>query len=62
MNYLSKEGYESLDAELRVLKTKGRRDIAGQIADARAQGDLSEMRNMMRLKKLKGILRKKLLN
>jgi transcription elongation factor GreA len=42
MNYLSKEGYEKLDAELRELKTKGRKKIAEDIAEARAKGDLSE--------------------
>ena len=41
-NYLSKEGYEKLDAELRDLKTRGRKEIAQDIAEARAQGDLSE--------------------
>lgn len=42
VNYLSKEGYEKLDAELRDLKTRGRREIAEDIAEARAKGDLSE--------------------
>jgi len=60
MNYLSKEGYESLDAELRVLKTKGRRDIAGQIADARAQGDLSENAEYDAAKEAQGHLEKKI--
>lgn len=41
-NYLSKEGYEKLDKELRELKTKGRKRIAEDIAEARAKGDLSE--------------------
>ncbi|REL38089.1 transcription elongation factor GreA [Rhodohalobacter sp. SW132] len=41
-NYLSKEGYERLDNELRDLKTRGRREIAEEIAEARAKGDLSE--------------------
>jgi len=60
MNYLSKEGYESLDAELRVLKTKGRRDIAGQIADARSQGDLSENAEYDAAKEAQGHLEKKI--
>ena len=41
-NYLSKEGYERLDAELKDLKTRGRKEIAEEIAEARAKGDLSE--------------------
>ncbi len=41
-NYLSQEGYEKLDQELRELKTKGRKKIANDIAEARAKGDLSE--------------------
>jgi len=42
VNYLSKEGYEKLEAELRDLKTRGRKQIAEDIAEARAKGDLSE--------------------
>jgi len=41
-NYLSKEGYEKLEKELRDLKTRGRREIAEEISEARAKGDLSE--------------------
>lgn len=42
IHYLSKEGYAKLDAELKDLKTRGRRNIANEIAEARAKGDLSE--------------------
>ena len=42
IQYLSKEGYDKLEAELKDLKTRGRRDIANEIAEARAKGDLSE--------------------
>ena len=42
IQYLSQEGYEKLDAELKDLKTRGRREIADEIAEARAKGDLSE--------------------
>jgi transcription elongation factor GreA len=42
VNYLSKEGYEKLEKELRKLKTEGRKQIAQDIAEARAKGDLSE--------------------
>jgi len=41
-NYLSQEGYEKLDNELRDLKTRGRKEIAEEIAEARSKGDLSE--------------------
>lgn len=42
IQYLSQEGYDRLDAELRDLKTRGRKEIAEEIAEARAKGDLSE--------------------
>ena len=40
--YLSKEGYEKLEKELRHLKVHERKKIANDIAEARAKGDLSE--------------------
>lgn len=40
--YYTKEGLDKLKAELNELKTKGRADIARQIAEARDKGDLSE--------------------
>jgi len=42
IQYLSQEGYDKLDAELKDLKTRGRREVAADIAEARAKGDLSE--------------------
>tara|TARA_R110002049_G_scaffold295646_1_gene483128 strand:+ start:432 stop:905 length:474 start_codon:yes stop_codon:yes gene_type:complete len=42
IHYLSQEGYDKLDAELKDLKTRGRKDVAADIAEARAKGDLSE--------------------
>lgn len=42
VNYLSKEGYQKLENELKELKGKGRKRIANDIAEARAKGDLSE--------------------
>lgn len=42
ISYYTKEGLEKLKAELQDLKTKGRTDIAKQIAEARDKGDLSE--------------------
>lgn len=40
--YLTEEGLQKLKDELQYLRTKGRADIASAIAEARAQGDLSE--------------------
>ena len=40
--YLSKQGYEDLEKELRQLKIHERKKIADDIAEARAKGDLSE--------------------
>ena len=42
ISYYTKEGLEKLTSELAMLKTKGRADIAKQIAEARDKGDLSE--------------------
>jgi len=41
-SYYTKEGLDKLNKELSQLKTKGRADIARQIAEARDKGDLSE--------------------
>jgi transcription elongation factor GreA len=40
--YVTKDGLEKLSEELRLLKTKGRSEIARQIQEAREKGDLSE--------------------
>ena len=42
ISYYTKEGLDKLTTELNFLKTKGRSDIAKQIAEARDKGDLSE--------------------
>ena len=42
VSYYTKEGLDKLKNELNQLKTKGRSDIAQQIAEARDKGDLSE--------------------
>src|SRR5688500_20173825 len=42
ISYYTKEGLEKLRNELSALKSKGRADIARQIAEARDKGDLSE--------------------
>lgn len=40
--YLTRERLIELEAELHELKTKGRKEIAQKIAEARSHGDLSE--------------------
>lgn len=40
--YFTKEGLEKLKKELEEMRTKGRADMARQIAEAREKGDLSE--------------------
>ena len=42
ISYYTKEGLDRLTHELSDLKTKGRSEIAKQIAEARDKGDLSE--------------------
>ena len=42
INYVSKETLEQMKAELTLLKTVGRAEIARQIAEAREKGDLKE--------------------
>lgn len=42
LNYFTEEGLQKLKDELQDLKTRGRADIARQIAEARDKGDLSE--------------------
>jgi|ERR687885_509906 transcription elongation factor GreA len=42
ISYYTEEGLNRLKAELNELKTKGRAEIARQIAEARDKGDLSE--------------------
>lgn len=40
--YLTKEGYEKLESELEYLINVRRKEIADQIAEAKAEGDISE--------------------
>ncbi|CAG5003659.1 Transcription elongation factor GreA [Dyadobacter sp. CECT 9275] len=42
ISYYTEEGLNKLKAELNDMKTKGRTEIARQIAEARDKGDLSE--------------------
>lgn len=59
-NYLSREGYEELEAELKDLKGRGRREIAEEIAEARAKGDLSENAEYDAAKEAQGMLEKRI--
>lgn len=59
-NYLSKEGYERLENELKDLKIRGRREIANEIAEARSKGDLSENAEYDAAKEAQGHLEKKI--
>ena len=59
-NYLSREGFEKLEAELKDLKTRGRKEIAENIAEARAKGDLSENAEYDAAKEAQGMLEKRI--
>lgn len=58
--YYTKEGLEKLKTELQELKTKGRADIAKQIAEARDKGDLSENAEYDAAKDAQGLLEAKI--
>lgn len=60
MNYYTKEGLQKLKDELNQLKTKGRADIAKQIAEARDKGDLSENAEYDAAKDAQGLLELKI--
>lgn len=60
ISYYTKEGLERLKAELNELKTKGRTDIARQIAEARDKGDLSENAEYDAAKDAQGLLELKI--
>ena len=58
--YLSQEGYDKVKNELEVLKSEGRRKAAQAIAEARAQGDLSENAEYDAAKDAQGLLELKI--
>jgi transcription elongation factor GreA len=58
--YYTEEGLKKLWDELNELKTKGRADIARQIADARDKGDLSENAEYDAAKDAQGLLEMKI--
>lgn len=59
-NYLSREGFEKLEEELKDLKGRGRKEIAEDIAEARAKGDLSENAEYDAAKEAQGMLEKRI--
>jgi len=60
VSYYTKEGLEKLKNELADLKSKGRTDIARQIAEARDKGDLSENAEYDAAKDAQGMLEAKI--
>ena len=59
-NYLTKGGYNRIKNELEGLKTDGRKKAAQDIAEARAQGDLSENAEYDAAKDAQGMLELKI--
>ncbi len=60
VNYYTKEGLQKLKDELQQLTTKGRADMAKQIAEARDKGDLSENAEYDAAKDAQGLLELKI--
>lgn len=60
ITYLTQEGYDKLQAEVEELKTDGRANVAKAIAEARAQGDLSENAEYDAAKDAQGMLEMKI--
>ncbi len=60
IHYLTKEGYEKLKSELDEMKTKGRKEVAAAIAEAREKGDLSENAEYDAAKDAQGMLELKI--
>lgn len=60
VSYYTKDGLDKLRNELSELKSKGRADIARQIAEARDKGDLSENAEYDAAKDAQGLLEAKI--
>jgi transcription elongation factor GreA len=60
VNYYSAEGLQKLKDELQELQTKGRADMAKQIAEARDKGDLSENAEYDAAKEAQGLMELKI--
>lgn len=58
--YMTKERMRELEQEIRELKTKGRKEIAQKIAEARSHGDLSENAEYDAAKDEQGLLELKI--
>lgn len=54
--YMTKERIRELEDELRLLQTRGRKEMAGKIAEARSHGDLSENADYDAAKDEQGLL------
>lgn len=59
-SYYTKEGLQKLKDELQDLKTRGRADMARQIAEARDKGDLSENAEYDAAKDAQGLMELKI--
>lgn len=60
LSYYTEEGIKKLKDELHFLKTRGRSDMAKQIAEARDKGDLSENAEYDAAKDAQGLLELKI--
>ena len=60
VSYYTEAGLQKLKDELKELQTKGRADIAKQIAEARDKGDLSENAEYDAAKDAQGLLELKI--
>ena len=60
IKYYSQEGYDDLKAKVHELKTKGRKEIAKALSDARDKGDLSENAEYDAAKEAQGMLEMKI--
>lgn len=60
ISYYTEAGLQQLKDELHTLKTKGRAEVAEQLAEARGQGDLSENAEYDAAKDAQGILEMKI--
>jgi transcription elongation factor GreA len=56
VNYLTKEGFDTLTSQLEDLKSRGRAEAARAIAEAREKGDLSENAEYDAAKEAQGML------